>query len=115
MRAAASSDGRSWSSLAISSAERPESSAAPPSGPSSLKPSIARRLLRSASTENAVCRSRSGNSEKSCARSGGCCFLSRLTRFGVAPHAHEALHGVEHDIELALGHRDIRGYEWEPL
>src|SRR3954452_4636934 len=31
------------------------------------------------------------------------------------PHADQALHGVEHDIELALGHRDIRGYEWEPL
>src|SRR3954447_13152247 len=31
------------------------------------------------------------------------------------PHADQALHGVEHDIELALGHRGIRGYEWEPL
>ena len=41
MIAAASSDGSSWVSLTISSAERSARSRAPASGPSSLRPSIA--------------------------------------------------------------------------
>src|SRR6185436_10563360 len=85
MIAAASSDGRSCSRRAISSAERSASSAAPPSGPSSERASIASLLLRSTSTANAALRSFSASSAKTWARSAGCCFWSRLTRFAVAP------------------------------
>src|SRR6476659_5570291 len=42
-------------------------------------------------------------------------LLEQVDQVRRSPHADEALHGVEHDIELALGHRGIRGYEWEPL
>ncbi len=85
MIAATSSDGSSWVSLTISSAERPARSEAPASGPSSVSASIASRLLRSTSSEKAESRSLSGKSAKSCARSAGYCFCSRLTRFDVAP------------------------------
>src|SRR5438094_1405311 len=85
MIAAASSDGSSWRSLAMSSADRPPRSAAPASGPSSLKASMASLELRSTRTENEVARSLSGSAVKTCARSAGCCFWSRLTRLDVAP------------------------------
>src|SRR4051812_23970666 len=42
-------------------------------------------------------------------------LLQQVDQICRRPHAHEPLHGVEHDIELALGHRSVRGYEWEPL
>ena len=35
-------------------------------------------------------------------------LLEQVDQVRRRPHAHEALHGVEHDIELALGHRSIR-------
>ena len=55
-------------------------------------------------------RSLSGSSEKTCARSAGCCFWSRLTRFAVAPNAQQALDGVEDDVQLALRHEQFRSY-----
>jgi hypothetical protein len=38
-------------------------------------------------------------------------FLQQVDEIGRRPHAHEALHGVEHDIELALGHKTGPTYE----
>ena len=42
-------------------------------------------------------------------------FLEQVDQIRRRAHAHQALDGVEDDIELALGHGNIRGYEWEPL
>ena len=85
LTAALGGDGSSWVSLTTSSGVRPARKEAAASGPISLSASIARRLLRSTSRENADCRSFSGRSAKSWARSAGCCLCSRLTRFAVAP------------------------------
>jgi hypothetical protein len=36
-------------------------------------------------------------------------LLQQVHQVGGRPHAHEALHGVEHDIKLALGHKEVSG------
>ena len=104
MIAAASSDGRSWTSLTISSAERSASRLAPASGPSSL-----RALHRQAAVALDEQRERGvavlvGKLGEELREIGGMLLLQQVDEIRGRPHALEALHRVEHDIELALGH-----------
>ncbi len=42
-------------------------------------------------------------------------LLEQVHQVGGRPHAHQTLHGVEHDIELALRHQEVQRAEREPL
>ena len=86
MSAAASSDGISWTSLAISSAERPASSVAPRLG-AEFADALHRqpRLAFDQDAEGRRRVRRRAARRRSGARSAGCCFCRRFSRLAVAP------------------------------
>ena len=104
MIAAASSDGSSWGSLTISSAERPARSAAPAFGPE-----LAQRLHREPAVALDQQRERGlpvlvGELGEELREIGRMLLLEQIDEVRRRPHAQEALDGVEHDVELALRH-----------
>ncbi len=65
---------------------------------------MARRLLRSTSSENADCRSFSGRSENSWAEVGRVLLVQQIDEVRRRAHSEQTLDGVENDVEFALGH-----------
>ena len=104
MIAAASSDGSSWISRTISSAERSASRRG-----AGLGTELAERLHREAAVALGEQREGGvavlvGELRKQLREVGRVLLLKQVDQVGGRPHALEALHRVEHDIELALGH-----------
>ena len=108
MIAAASSDGRSCSSRAISSADRSASSAAPPSGPSSRE-RFHRELAVALDEEReggvTILVAELGEDLREVGR---VLLLQQIDEVRRRADAQQALDRVEDDVNLALRHEQIR-------
>ena len=115
MMAAASSDGRSCVSLTISSAERPDEERGAGLGPQFAEPfhgqtGIALRQQGEGGLAVLI-----GKLRKELREVGRVLLLEQVHQVRRRAHALQALHGIEHDIELALRHRVSTEAEWELL
>jgi hypothetical protein len=61
-------------------------------------------VLRSTSSEKPVDRSFSLSSEKTCARSAGCCFSEQIDQIRRGAESNQAPDGIKDNVNLALGH-----------